>query len=224
MSALTWDATGERMFEAGLSKGVLYKQETSGTYGTGVAWNGLTAVTESPEGAESNPIYADDIEYANIISKEKFKATIEAYMYPDEYKECDGSAELGEGTGVFIGQQNRKSFGLCYRTAIGNDVDGTDHGYIIHLIYGAKSAPSERAHATINESTEAMTLSWEVSATPVTVTGFKPTSHLEIYSTKCSAENLQKLESALYGTANAEPTLLMPDEIVELIGASAVAG
>lgn len=213
---LTWDQTGERFYETGVKMGVLYPQGEGGTYPKGSAWNGLTAVTESPSGAEANPLYADDIKYLNLMSAEDFGATVEAYTYPDEFAECDGSAEIAPG--ISIGQQKRKTFGMSYRTSIGNDVDGSDHGYKIHLIYGAMAAPSERAYATMNDSPEAITFSWELTTTPVNVTGFKPTAHLEIDSTKVDAEKLTALEAVLYGTESEEARLPLPDEIVELIG------
>lgn len=217
MAKLIWDATGERFYETGVKMGVLYVQDTTGAYPAGVAWNGLTAVTESPSGAEASPLYADDIKYLNLMSTEEFGATVEAYTYPDEFAECDGSAELA--TGIMIGQQKRKTFGLCYRTVIGNDVDGNEHGYKIHIIYGALAAPSEKAYATINDSPEAITFSWELSTTPVNVTGHKPTASITIDSTKVDPEALTKLEEVLYGTADAEAYLPLPDEIVALIAA-----
>ena len=222
MAKLVWDKTGERFYETGVKNAVLYVRDSGGAYSKGVAWNGITAVTESPSGAESNPLYADDIKYLNLISNEDFGATIEAYTYPDEFAECDGSAELVDG--VKIGQQKRKTFGLCYRTTLGNDVDGNDHGYKLHVIYGATAAPSERAYATINDSPEAITMSWELSTTPVTVTGFKPTAHLEIDSTKVKPEELAKFEEILYGKDGAEqtgPRLPLPDEIATLFTAAA---
>ena len=222
MAKLVWDKTGDRLYETGVKNAVLYVRDSGGAYSKGVAWNGITAVTESPSGAESNPLYADDIKYLNLISNEDFGATIEAYTYPDEFAECDGSAELVDG--VKIGQQKRKTFGLCYRTTLGNDVDGNDHGYKLHIIYGATAAPSERAYATINDSPEAITMSWELSTTPVTVTGFKPTAHLEIDSTKVKAEELTKFEEILYGKDGAEqsgPRLPLPDEIATLFTAAA---
>ena len=221
MAKLVWDKTGDRIYETGVKNAVLYVRDSSGAYSKGVAWNGITAVTESPSGAESNPLYADDIKYLNLISNEDFGATIEAYTYPDEFAECDGSAEIVAG--VKIGQQKRKTFGLCYRTTLGNDVDGNDHGYKLHIIYGATAAPSERAYATINDSPEAITMSWELSTTPVTVTGFKPTAHLEIDSTKVKAEELAAFEDILYGKDGAEqtgPRLPLPDEIAGLFTAA----
>lgn len=220
MSKLVWDQTGERYYETGVKMGVLYPQSASGTYPKGVAWNGLTAVTESPSGAEATALYADDIKYLNLYSAEEFSATIEAYTYPDEFAECDGSAEVA--TGVTIGQQKRKAFGLCYRTAIGNDTDGNDHGYKIHIIYGAMASPSEKAYATINDSPEAITFSWEITTTPVSVSGFKPTASVTIDSTKVDGTKLKQLEAILYGdngsSSAGEARLPLPDEIVTLIG------
>lgn len=222
---LVWDKTGERYYETGVEKGVLYPV-TGGAYGTGVVWNGLTGVTESPSGAESTPLYADNIKYLNLMSAEEFGATIEAYTYPDEFAECDGSASIA--TGVNIGQQTRKTFGLSYVTRKGNDVDGTDKGYIIHLIYGCLASPSEKAYATINDSPEAITFSWEVTTTPVNVSGYKPTASLTIDSTKVDAEKLKAFEDILYGKdATEEPSaagvaarLPLPDEIATLFAES----
>lgn len=216
MSKLVWDKTGDRTYETGVRNGVLYPQSTNGTYPKGVAWNGLTAVTESPSGAEATALYADDIKYLNLYSTEEFGATIEAYTYPDEFAECDGSASIA--TGVTIGQQKRKAFGLCYRTVLGNDVDGEDYGYKIHIIYGAMAAPSEKAYNTINDSPEAITFSWEISTTPVSVSGFKPTASVTIDSTKVESAKLKSLEDILYGTESEEARLPLPDEIAELIG------
>lgn len=216
MAKLVWDKTGERLYETGVKQGVLYVQE-AGAYPKGVAWNGLTAVTESPSGAEANPLYADDTKYLNLMSAEEFGGTIEAYMYPDEFKVCNGETELT--TGVVIGQQARKSFGLCYRTTIGNDVDGNEHGYKLHLVYGALASVSEKSYATINDSPEAIILSWEFNTTPVNVTGHKPTSILTIDSTKVDAEKLAALEAKLYGSESEEATLPLPDEIVTLLRA-----
>ena len=210
MSKLTWDASGERLYETGVKQGVLYVMD-SNVYGNGVAWNGLTAITESPSGAESTPLYADDIKYLDLRSTEEFGATIEAYTYPDEFAACDGSASLADG--VSIGQQARKMFGLCYRTTVGNDTDGTDHGYKLHLIYGATASPSEKAYETINDSPEAITFSWEITTTPVSVTGFKPTASITIDSTKADPTCLSALEEKLYGGASTEPTLPLPDEV-----------
>lgn len=195
---LTWDQTGERLYETGVKKGVLFPQGEGGEYPFGVAWNGLTAVTESPSGAEASPLYADDIKYLNLLSTEEFGATIEAYTYPDEFGQCDGTAEIA--TGVSIGQQKRKQFGLCYQTTLGNDVDNNDFGYKLHIIYGALAAPSEKPYASINDSPEAITFSWEVTTTPVNVDGFKPTANITINSTKVNAEKLAALETILYGS------------------------
>ena len=216
MSKLVWDQTGERLYETGVKMGVLYPQE-GGAYPKGVVWNGLTAVTESPSGAEATALYADDIKYLNLMSTEEFGATIEAYTYPDEFAQCDGSAALMPG--VMIGQQTRKTFGMAYRTTLGNDVDGNEHGYKLHLIYGALAAPSEKAYATINDSPEAITFSWEVSTTPVNVTGHKPTASIVIDSTKVDAEALAALEAVLYGSESEEARLPLPDEIVTIMGA-----
>lgn len=214
MAKIVWDEVGKRIYETGVSKGVLYVQTDEGTYGKGVAWNGLTAVNESPSGAEPTPLYADDIKYLELTSAEEFGASIEAYTYPDEFEQCDGSASPADG--VVIGQQPRKAFGLCYKTVKGNDVKNNDYGYKLHLIYGAKAAPSEKAYQTINDSPEAITFSWEVTTTPVNVTGFKPTSCLTIDSTKVVAEKLKQLEDQLYGTEAEEPKLLLPDEVINL--------
>ena len=202
MSKLVWDQIGERYYETGVKQGV--------------AWNGLTAVTESPSGAEASPLYADDIKYLNLISNEEFGGTIEAYTYPDEFAECDGSAALTAG--VMIGQQPRKTFGLCYRTTIGNDIVNNDYGYKLHLVYGALAAPSEKAYATINDSPEAITFSWEFSTTPVNVTGHKPTACITIDSTKCDKGKLAALEAILYGGESTEARLPLPDEIAQLMG------
>ena len=217
MSKLVWDQTGERLYETGVRNGVLYIP-TAGVYSKGVAWNGLTAVTESPSGAEATPLYADDIKYLNLMSTEEFGATIEAYTYPDEFAECDGSAALVDG--VYIGQQARKTFGLCYRTTLGNDVDGNDYGYKLHIIYGCLAAPSEKGYATINDSPEAITFSWEVTTTPVNVTGAKPTASITIDSTKADAAKLAALEDILYGSESEEARLPLPDEIKTLMTAA----
>lgn len=215
MAKIVWDQIGERFYETGVKNGVLYVQDDEGNYGNGVAWNGLTAVTESPSGAEATALYADDIKYVNLMSAEEFGATIEAYTYPDEFEACDGSASLMAG--VSIGQQPRKAFGLCYKTVVGNDVQGNALGFKIHLIYGAKAAPSERAFQTINDSPEAITFSWELTTTPVNVSGFQPTANLVIDSTKVAPEALAKIEAKLFGTESEEPTLLLPDEVVALM-------
>ena len=220
MAKIVWDKTGEHFYETGVKNGVLYVQEGS-AYPKGVAWNGLTAVTESPSGAEATPLYADDIKYLNLISTEEFGATIEAYTYPDEFAACDGSAALVDG--VMIGQQARKTFGLCYRTTIGNDTNGNDYGYKLHIIDGALAAPSEKAYATINDSPEAITFSWEVTTTPVNVTGAKPTASITIDSTKADPTKLAALEDILYGKDGEpgnEPRLPLPDEIKTLMNAA----
>lgn len=225
---LVWDKTGERLYETGVDHGVLYPIQAGGVYSKGVAWNGLSAVSESPSGAEASPIYADNIKYLNLMSAEEFGATIEAYMYPDEFAECDGSVEVVPG--MFAGQQSRKTFGLSYRTILGNDVDNNDYGYKLHLIYGALAAPSEKGYSTINDSPEPITLSWEISTTPVAINTvingkkLKPTACLTFDSTKFDATFMAKLEEILYGT---EPTteggtdgvdarLPLPDEILKL--------
>lgn len=215
MPALVWDQTGEKLYETGTKKGVFYKMSENGTYPKGVAWNGLTAVTESPSGAEATELYADDIKYLELMSAEKFGGTIEAYMYPDEFGECDGSAEPTPG--VSIGQQNRSTFGMSYVTTIGNDIKGNDYGYKIHLIYGMKVSPSERGYQTINDSPEAITFSWEFTTTPVNVTGFKPTACLIIDSTKVDAEKLKTLEAKLYGRDSNEAELPLPDEVISML-------
>lgn len=215
MAKLIWDQTGERVYETGVKQGVLYPQGEGGTYPKGVAWNGLTAVTESPSGAEASPLYADDIKYLELMSNEEFGASIEAYTYPDEFAACDGSAEIAPG--VKVGQQPRKPFGLSYRTTLGNDTLGNDYGYKLHLVYGAKAAPSEKAYATINDSPEAITFSWELTTTPVSINGFKPAAHIEIDSTKVDAEKLAALEAILYGSESEEARLPLPDEVAELM-------
>ena len=215
MSKIVWDAIGEHTFETGVRNGVLYLKDAEGTYNKGVAWNGLTSVSESPEGAEPTDLYADDIKYLTLMSAENFKATIEAYTYPVEFEECDGSATIAKG--VVIGQQSRKPFGLCYRTAIGNDTDGNEHGYKLHIVYGCQASPSEKQYSTINDSPEAITFSWEVSTTPVNVTGKKPTATLIIDSTKTDKAKLTALEAILYGSEQTEPRLPLPDEIATLM-------
>lgn len=224
---LVWDKTGEHYYETGVKNGVLYPMSASGTYPKGVAWNGLTAITESPSGAEATALYADDIKYLNLMSNEEFGATVEAYTYPDEFAECDGSASLTEG--VYIGQQARKTFGLCYRTTLGNDSKGNDYGYKLHIIYGAMASPSEKAYSTINDSPDAITFSWELSTTPVAVANFKPTASLTIDSTKVDAQKLATLEEILYGkdgtgedhsTGAIDPRLPLPDEIANIMKGS----
>ena len=217
MAKLVWDAVGDRLYETGVRQGVLYPM-SNGTYPKGVAWNGLTAITESPSGAEPTPLYADDIKYLNLLSAEEFAATVEAYTYPDEFAECDGSATLAAG--VTIGQQPRKTFGLCYRTVIGNDTENENHGYKLHIIYGAMAAPSEKAYESINDSPEAITLSWELSTTPVNVTGFKPTASITIDSTKVAEGKMAALEKILYGDANIEARLPLPDDIKTIMDAA----
>lgn len=217
---LTWDDAGKRLYETGVKQGVLYPQDDNGAYPKGVAWNGLTAVTESPEGAEPTPLYADDIKYLNLLSTEEFKATVEAYTYPDEFAECDGSGSLVEG--VTIGQQDRKTFGLSYRTSLGNDVKGNEYGYKLHIVYGCLAAPSEKAYATVNDSPEAITFSWEVSTTPVNVTGFKPTASLVLDSVKLGAAKMKAIEDVLYGSSTAEARLPLPDEIKSIIESATV--
>lgn len=217
MSKLVWDQVGERLYETGVKMGVLYPQDAAGHYPLGVAWNGLTAVTESPSGAEANPLYADDIKYLNLTSAEEFGATIEAYTYPDEFASCDGSAEIADG--VVVGQQKRSPFGLCYRTVLGNDTEEGDYGYKIHIIYGAIAAPSEKGYSSVNDSPEAITFSWEVSTTPVDVPGCKPTASLVIDSTKVDAVKLAAFEKIIYGDAEDAARLPLPAEIITLFAA-----
>ena len=216
MTKLNWDVQGERYYETGVSKGVLYTFK-EGKYSKGVAWNGLTAVTESPSGAEPTPLYADNIKYLNLLSNEEFAATVEAYTYPDEFAECDGSAELA--TGVSVGQQKRSPFGMSYVTKLGNDTDGQDYGYKIHLIYGALAKPSQKNYPTINDNPEAITFSWELSTTPVAVPNLKPTACITIDSTKVGSDKLKKIEDKLYGTESEEATLPTPAELAALIAA-----
>ncbi len=211
---ITWDEIGKRFYETGTDHGVLYPYET-GKPGAGVAWNGLTGVTESPSGAEASNLYADNIKYLSLRSVEEFGGTIEAYTYPDEWAECDGSAEAAKG--VRFGQQTRKVFGLCYRTKLGNDTDFDDYGYKLHLVYGATASPSEKAYQTINDSPEAITFSWEFETTPIDVAGFKPVAHIEIDSTKADKTKLAALEDVLYGTEDAEPRLPLPDEVATMM-------
>ena len=230
MSKLVWDQTGEKYYETGVKNGVLYPQAANGAYSKGVAWNGLTAVTESPSGAEATPLYADDTKYVELRSTEEFGATVEAFTYPDEFAECDGSAEIAPG--VTIGQQPRKAFGMAYKTTLGNDVEKNDYGYKLHLIYGAMASPSEKAYATINDSPEAITFSWEVTTTPVAVKGFKPTASLTIDSTKVEASKLTALEEILFGkdpttdggSDGTEPRLPLPDEVATIMGGAVAAG
>lgn len=216
---IVWDATSDRVYETGLDRGVLFPANSSGGYAEGVAWNGLTSVNESPSGAEPTPLYADNIKYLELMSVEEFGATIEAYTYPDEFEECDGSKSLSEG--VTIGQQARKRFGLAYRTKIGNDVDGESYGYKIHLVYGALAAPSDKDYTTINDTPEAITFSWTISTTPVEIEGHKPSATLEIDSTKIDAVKLKAVEDILYGTEDTGPRLPLPSEVLTIVtGAS----
>lgn len=215
MAKLVFNNVGERFFETGVKNGVLYVMGEDGTYEKGVVWNGLTAVTESPSGAETTPLYADDVKYVVIYAAEEFGATVEAYTYPEEFEQCDGSAAISEG--ITIGQQTRKSFGMCYKTSVGNDVQGQDYGYKIHIIYGAKAAPSEKSYSTINDSPEAVTFSWELSTVPVPVEGYSPTATVVIDSTRVPAEKMELIEAKLYGSEEAEATLPLPNEILELI-------
>lgn len=223
---LVWDQVGERLYETGTKKGVLYPIGDEGKYPKGFAWNGLTAITESPSGAEASPLYADDIKYLNLISAEEFGGTIEAYTYPDEFAECDGSAEVADG--VMIGQQTRKMFGLSYVTTLGNDTQSNDYGYKLHLVWGAQASPSERSYATINDSPEAITFSWEFTTTQVEITTkigdktFRPISNLTIDSTKADKEKLKQLEDILYGTEDNEPRLPLPDEVISIMTTGAV--
>lgn len=216
-NALEWDKTGERTYETGVNSVALYVMNDEGKYGDGVAWNGVTGITESPSGAETTSLYADDIKYLTLLSAEEYGITIEAYGSPEEFDACDGTAELSKG--VSIGQQSRKKFGLAYKTRLGNDVKGTDYGYKLHIVYGALASPSEKGHSTINDSPEAITLSWEASTTPINVTDHKPTACVTIDSTKIAPEKLQKIEAALFG-GEAKPKLLLPDEIKTLAEAA----
>lgn len=214
MAQLTWDQTGERLYETGVDHGVLYIPDATGAYNSGVAWNGLVTVTESPSGAESNKQYADNQVYLNLISAEEFGGTIEAFTYPDEFGVCDGTAK--PGAGLYVGQQPRKAFGLSYRTKIGNDVEGNSHGYKLHLVYGAMAAPSEKAYGTVNDSPEPITFSWEFSTTPVQVPGFEPTAILTISSLEADEADLKALEAMLYGSGNTEPELPLPEDVISI--------
>lgn len=221
MARLEWDKTGEHLYETGVDHGVLYFPDQTGAYKNGVAWNGLISVSESPSGAEATGQYADNIKYLNLISAEEFGATVEAYTYPEEFEACNGNKELVDNTGVYVGQQSRSVFGFCYRTMIGNDTDGQDHGYKLHLVYGCQVSPSEKAYQTINDSHEALTFSWELSTTPVNVTGKKPTALLVIDSTKIDSTKLAKIEAKLYGDeTSADAVLPTPDEIAEILNAA----
>ena len=215
MARLIWDEVGQRFFETGVKNGVLYVQDNDGSYKNGVVWNGLTAVTESPSGAEETPLYADDVKYLTLRSAEEFGATVEAYTYPEEFEQCDGSASIAEG--ITIGQQARRAFGLCYRTSVGNDIQGQNFSYKLHLIYGCTVAPSEKSYSTINDNPEAITFSWELSTVPVPVDGFSPTASLVIDASKVDEGKMQLLENALFGDDQNEAKLLLPNEIMELI-------
>ncbi|MCC8049708.1 MAG: hypothetical protein LIP10_03480 [Clostridiales bacterium] len=218
MSKITWDGTGERRYETGTDHGVLYKKDSSGAYPSGVAWNGLTAVTESPGGAEETALYADNIKYGSLRSAETFDYTIEAYTYPPEWEECDGSAELA--TGVYVGQQKRSAFGFTYRSQIGDDTD-EEAGYKLHLVYNSTASPSEKSRSTVNDSPEAITFSWECSTTPIPCTGFKNCSTITIDSTKVDATKLAALEDILYGTDDTEAYLPLPDDVMALFAEDA---
>lgn len=217
MARLIWDEVGQRFFETGVKNGVLYVQDNDGSYKNGVVWNGLTAVTESPSGAEETPLYADDVKYLTLRSAEQFGATVEAYTYPEEFEQCDGSAAIANG--VTIGQQARRAFGLCYRTSVGNDIQGQNYSYKLHLIYGCTVAPSEKSYSTINDNPEAITFSWELSTVPVPVDGFSPTASLVIDASKVDEGKMQLLEDALFGDESNEAKLLLPNEIMDLLKA-----
>ena len=227
MAKIVWDKTGEHIYETGVDHGVLYLYHDADTennikagFGNGVAWNGLTAVNESPSGAEATPLYADNIKYLNLMSAEEYACSIEAYTYPDEFEQCDGSAELVNGSGVYIGQQPRRLFGLCYRTLIGDDVHGSQAGYKLHLVYNGQASPSEKSHATVNDSPDAVQFSWDVNTTPVEVTGGQPTATIVIDSTKIAAAKLAAIEKILYGDTNEEPRLPYPNELAEILSAA----
>ena len=222
MSKLVWDAVGSRIYETGDDHAVLYPQNADGTYAAGVAWNGITAVTQSPSGAESSPLYADNIKYVDLRSAEEFGATIEAYTYPDEWAECDGSKEVAPG--VFAGQQSRRPFGFSYRSLIGNDTKQDQYGYKLHMIYNATASPSEKGYQTVNDSPDAITFSWEISTTPIVITGFKPTAEITIDSTKVDKAKLTQLENLLYGTEKEDPKLPLPDEIVAIFANTSSGG
>ena len=220
MTALKWDQESERLYETGTKKGVLYPKKADGSYDTGVAWNGLTGVSESPSGAEESAMYADDIKYLGLRSAEEFGCTIEAYTYPDEFAECDGSASIADG--IIIGQQTRKGFGFCYRTIIGNDTENEDYGYKLHIVYNCMASPSEKAYQTVNDSPEAITFSWEVTTTKTEIgtigtKTYKPSATITIDSTKVSSTVLAAIEAILYGTDETEPRLPMPAEIISII-------
>jgi len=218
--ALVWDQVGTKKYEAGVSKGVLFVQKTDGTYEAGVAWNGLVSVTESPDGAEANAVYADNQKYLNLMSAEDFKASIEAFMFPNEFSICDGSIEIADG--VSVGQQKRRAFALSYRTGVGNDTDGLEYGYKIHIIYGCMATPSERAYTTVNDSPEAMNLSWDLTTTPVDIPGFKPSAHIVIDSTKTSPAKMLAFETLLYGATAVAPAIQMPAAIITAFSPNAI--
>ena len=217
MARLIWDEVGQRFFETGVKNGVLYVQDNDGSYKNGVVWNGLTAVTEIPSGAEETPLYADDVKYLTLRSAEEFGATVEAYTYPEEFEQCDGSASIADG--VTIGQQARRAFGLCYRTSVGNDIQGQNFSYKLHLIYGCTVAPSEKSYSTINDNPEAITFSWELSTVPVPVEGFNPTASLVIDASKVDEGKMKQLEDALFGADENEAKLLLPNEIMAMLKA-----
>lgn len=217
MAKLVWDDAGKRFYEAGIDKGVLYLMDAAGAYPAGVAWNGLVSVTENPSGAEPTPLFADNIKYLNLISAEQFGVTVEAYTYPDEFAECDGSLEAGLAVGVMLGQQTRKLFGMAYRSLIGNDVEGQDLGYKIHLLYGGVASPSEKAFGTINESPEAITFSWEVTTTPVVVAGYRAVASIVIDSRTADATKLAAFELIIYGDTAVVPRLPLPAEVITLM-------
>jgi len=219
MAPLTWDQVGERLFETGVDHGVLYIPDETGAYDLGVAWNGLVTVTESPSGAAANPQYADNIKYLNLIAAEEFGGTIDAFTYPDEFAQCDGTAVVEDG--VTVGQQSRKVFGLSFRSRVGNDIDGTDHGYKLHLVYGAQAAPSDRAYGTINDQPAAISFSWTITTSPVPVASLKPTALVTVDSTKVDATALADLEGILYGSGGVEARLPLPDEVIALFGGTA---
>lgn len=219
MAKIKWDEAGKHTYETGVSKGVLYPATGNGTYGAGVAWNGLTGVNEAADGGEVSAVYADNIKYLNLLSNEEFKATIEAYTYPDEFAECDGSAELVEGSGVVATQQKRKNFALSYQTKVGDDLD-PEKGYKIHIVYGCLASPSDRSYETVNDSPEAMTFSWEITTTPVEVPNLKPTAHIIIDSTKVEPAKLKAIEDKLYGTESEEPAVITPEELITMLNAA----
>lgn len=215
MSKLVWDQAGQKLYETGVDHMVLFPQAANGSYEQGVAWNGITAVNQSASGGDTNDLYADNIKYLSLRAAENYGATIEAYTYPEEFAECDGSKEIAPG--VYTGQQARKAFGYSYRTLIGNDTEGDAHGYKLHIVYNATVSPSEKSYGTVNDSPDAINFSWEVSTTPIPVTGYKPTAHIEIDSTKADATKLQTLKDKLYGTENSEPQLPLPDAVISMM-------